>query len=428
MNKGYDVIRRRTSGCTCRAAVFPRPGTRRNGLSPLLAILTAVGALAAAGMVARAEPVDEVDCSVEASPRTLNVGRSVEVTVSVRLSWGGGFEGWPVTLRVTKGPNAGLRLSESTDSKGDARFSYSSDLSGTDQIETSGSISVGAFKCTTSVTWTGGLDLALVVPPAPWPCDVLPFIREFIDFTATVRSNGQPQAGVDVEFEVVSGPHIGRKSVKTTSGSSGSCSYRLVGDGLGGTDEVAVTIVGTSVSETAYGQWDFGYRPCPKKPLDAYMGCVVCLLWYECHVSSPESSGPAGQSADAVVLDAYRRVRDERLQSRVGGRRLTELYYRHSPEAIAIVVGRPELRERAAGFLEDHAAKAKALADRGRIEVTRAEIEEVDALLLEFGAAASEEMQRAIEDVRAILLDDRALEEFGVRVRQVGEEEEGVKR
>lgn len=100
------------------------------------------------------------------------------------------------------------------------------------------------------------------------------------------------------------------------------------------------------------------------------------------------------------------------------------MYYRHSPEAIAIVAGRPELGERAAGFLEDYATKAKALADGGRIEVTQAEIEEVDTLLLEFGAVGGEEMQQAIEEVRAILLDDRALEGFGIRVRRGDEKEE----
>ncbi|MBI3753905.1 MAG: hypothetical protein HY266_07700 [Deltaproteobacteria bacterium] len=76
-----------------------------------------------------------------------------------------------VTLKVTTGPNAGLTFTAPTDANGNAIFSYTSVLVGTDQLEAEipeiPDLCTGVTSLPAHVVWTGGPDLIipLFFPP-----------------------------------------------------------------------------------------------------------------------------------------------------------------------------------------------------------------------------------------------------------------------
>jgi PKD repeat protein len=58
-------------------------------------------------------------------------------------------------------------------------------------------------------------------------------------------------------------------------------------------------------------------------------------------------------SSDSVILEELRRFRDDILAKSETGRRLTDIYYHHSPEVAGILLGNPVLAVRSAAILKD---------------------------------------------------------------------------
>lgn len=102
-----------------------------------------------------------------------NVGSSATVTAHVQDDNGNPISGRAVAFKVTSGPNAGKTGSATTDAGGNASFSYTSTLTGTDTVEASFVDDSGNTKTSNdvTVTWTSTAD---TTPPT---CRVLAIIR-----------------------------------------------------------------------------------------------------------------------------------------------------------------------------------------------------------------------------------------------------------
>jgi len=84
-----------------------------------------------------------------------SVGDTATVTATFTNSCGQPLSGVTVNFQVTSGPNAGLTGAGVTDSNGQATFTYSSTLPGTDQLQASVTNPAGTITSNTvTVTWT----------------------------------------------------------------------------------------------------------------------------------------------------------------------------------------------------------------------------------------------------------------------------------
>ena len=112
-----------------------------------------------------------------------------------------------------------------------------------------------------------------------------------------------------------------------------------------------------------------------------------------------------------------RRFRDEVLARSARGAEYTRLYYRFADETSAILETNPWLLTRAARLLDRQLPALRSLVDDGRASVTRADLDEIDALLADIAASGSPELREAVARVRLDLekLDLRA--EYGLDVR-----------
>jgi hypothetical protein len=83
------------------------------------------------------------------------VGDTATVTATLTNGCGTPLQGANVTFNVTSGPNAGTTGSGTTDTNGQARFSYSSLTPGTDTVQASVTNPAGTITSNTvQVTWT----------------------------------------------------------------------------------------------------------------------------------------------------------------------------------------------------------------------------------------------------------------------------------
>ncbi|MFP4471999.1 MAG: Ig-like domain-containing protein, partial [Bacteroidales bacterium] len=128
---------------------------------------------------------------------------------------GNPVEGKMVDFEVTSGPNAGTTYSEATDANGEVFFTYSSAVSGADQVQACFLNSQGDTQCsnTLTVNW--------MVPQAEnivltQDINTLP-IGNMHTVTATLYDEmSNPIAGRQVDFEVISGPHAGTTYSEST--------------------------------------------------------------------------------------------------------------------------------------------------------------------------------------------------------------------
>jgi hypothetical protein len=95
-----------------------------------------------------------VACTLTPATATNPAGTSHTVTATVTQN-GNPASGVMVSFTVTAGPNAGATGSGTTDSNGQAMFTYTSNgTPGADTIEASGTVSDVQFSCTAMKTWT----------------------------------------------------------------------------------------------------------------------------------------------------------------------------------------------------------------------------------------------------------------------------------
>lgn len=92
--------------------------------------------------------------SLAPSSQTHSVGESATVTATFTNTCNQPLSGTTVTFQVTSGPNTGMTGTGVTDSNGQATFTYSSNLPGTDQLQASVTNPAGTIKSNTvTVTW-----------------------------------------------------------------------------------------------------------------------------------------------------------------------------------------------------------------------------------------------------------------------------------
>ncbi|MBI3951811.1 MAG: Ig-like domain-containing protein [Acidobacteria bacterium] len=151
----------------------------------------------------------KVACRLAPPMDTNPVGTSHTVTVRVMQN-GSPVAGVPVTFNVISGPNGGTSGSGTTDSSGQATFTYTSNGTlGTDTIRASGEVDGVPFSCMATKTWVAAgpvctLEPAMAMRPAG--------SGECQFYTLTLTQNGNPVPGVRVRFTVTSGPHEGELS------------------------------------------------------------------------------------------------------------------------------------------------------------------------------------------------------------------------
>ena len=166
------------------------------------------------------------------------VGEDHTVTATILDGQGQGVDGIDVTFEIISGPNAGDSGTDTTDSDGEATFTYTGDGgSGTDVIHacyfTDNDPVNGSKVCSQTVTkvWNIVSDLGITLDP---PYD-LNLVGDDHTVTATVTDSGSPEEGVEVTFTVISGPNTGDTDTDTTD-ANGEATFAYTGDGGVGTD------------------------------------------------------------------------------------------------------------------------------------------------------------------------------------------------
>jgi hypothetical protein len=200
-----------------------------------------------------------VDVQATLTPTTdvnqVNTPHTVTATVTVN---GAPSSGTTVNFNVTAGPNTGDNGTNTTDTNGQADFTYTGDGgAGTDTIQASGNVIISGiavpFSATATKQWV--VVLATLTPTT----DVNPLNTQHT-VTATISADGSPQQGVNVSFNVTAGPNTGDNGIVQTD-SNGQASFAYPGDGGIGTDtiEASGTVIVNGVpvpfSVTAQKRW-----------------------------------------------------------------------------------------------------------------------------------------------------------------------------
>jgi uncharacterized repeat protein (TIGR01451 family) len=203
-----------------------------------------------------------------ASPRALTTytlapasgSRVVGQSYTLTATWGNPpIAGEPVTFNVTSGPNAGMTFSTTTDTNGNAFWTYASTATGTDTI-TATFIRPKVTTNAVTVTWNA-------VPKTDPKVTVAapPFVRvgNTATFTAVV-TNGGPDAGTGVELRapVPSGTTLASASstVGTCSGTTPIiCAIGTLANGASATVTIVLTtstVGALTLNATVSGDYD----------------------------------------------------------------------------------------------------------------------------------------------------------------------------
>ena len=198
------------------------------------------------------EWVDPI-CALEPITDTALVGTSHTVTVTVNRNPGIPEDGLTMNFAVTTGPNAGVVVApQDTDGFGQADFTYTSNgTPGTDTIQVSGTIDgLVPFSCIATKEW---VDVACGLDPPT----AINEIGTSHTVTATVRRNGIPEVGLNVTFDITSGPNVGEPAFVAATDTNGTVDYTYTDTGTGGTDiiEASATISGIPFNCTAQKEW-----------------------------------------------------------------------------------------------------------------------------------------------------------------------------
>lgn len=197
--------------------------------------------------------------TIDLSPTsaTNDVGASHTVTATVKEN-DTPVVGTTVTFTVTSGPNAGLTGTDVTDASGQATFTYSSSVAGTDTIEASYVDSAGKTRVSNDVTKTWivrNADLSVLkTGPA--------FVQNggSVTYTITVTNNGPATAHNAVVSDAVPASITGASASPSQGSCSGSftCNLGDIASGSSATITIHGTVStgGSSVSNTASASSD----------------------------------------------------------------------------------------------------------------------------------------------------------------------------
>jgi hypothetical protein len=171
---------------------------------------------------------------------TNEVGTTHTVTATILDGQGQGVQGIEVTFEVISGPNTGDTNTDTTDSNGEATFTYTgAGGSGTDVIQACYDDN-GFEVCSRTVTkvWNIVSDLDITLDP-PYDLNV---VGEDHTVTATVTDSGSPILGVSVSFTVIAGPNVGDNGVSVTN-VNGNAIFTYTGNGGVGTDLIQACFI-----------------------------------------------------------------------------------------------------------------------------------------------------------------------------------------
>ncbi|MCS6804774.1 MAG: Ig-like domain-containing protein, partial [Blastocatellia bacterium] len=197
-------------------------------------------------------------CSLRPSTDTNQVGTSHAVTVTVTQN-GAPQAGVAVSFTVS-GANTASGTG-TTDTNGQATFSYTGSNTGLDTITASGSLSGVPFSCTASKTW---VDNQCSLSPATATNQ----IGTTHTVTVTVTQNGAPQAGVTVNFNVTAGPNAGVNGMGTTD-NNGQAMFTYMSNGTPGTDTIQASGSLSSVPFSCTASKTWINAACSLAPLTA---------------------------------------------------------------------------------------------------------------------------------------------------------------
>ncbi|HEX3527742.1 MAG TPA: carboxypeptidase regulatory-like domain-containing protein [Thermoanaerobaculia bacterium] len=184
---------------------------------------------------------------------TQAVGTPYNATALVTDGAGHPLVNATVTFRVTAGPNAGKTGTGTTDSSGQAIFSYTSTTPGTDTLDAEIALAAGGVLASNQVTaaWTAPWTLTLAPAAQTQP------IHGTATLTATLEDGArQPVPGVAVTLQVTSGPNAGA-SAQATTGAAGTATFTLSSNSIG-TDVLQGSIAQgptTVLSNAATATW-----------------------------------------------------------------------------------------------------------------------------------------------------------------------------
>jgi RHS repeat-associated protein len=168
-----------------------------------------------------------VSLTLSPSQATHAVGAPYNATVGATDGAGHPVANLTVAFQVLSGPNTGLTGQGTTDAGGQALFTYTSALAGTDTLDAAIGLAGGAALASNPVTatWTSTSTLGLVLAPLS---QTLP-VGTAAGLTATLLDgSGQPIPNQTVTFTVTSGPDAGTAGQATTS-AAGVASFSYTG-------------------------------------------------------------------------------------------------------------------------------------------------------------------------------------------------------
>ncbi|HKQ49078.1 MAG TPA: Ig-like domain-containing protein [Phycisphaerae bacterium] len=196
----------------------------------------------------------DVGCDIVPLDDTNLVGTLHNLTISVTKD-GAPAANQLVAVNILAGPNAGFANFVQTgplngNPAGQASLSYLSNGNpGTDTIRASGTISGVPFQCEATKTW---ISASCSLAPA---ADTNQENTQHT-VTITVLKNGAPAPGIDITYNIISGPNTGLVLMNTTNG-AGHSSFTYTGAGGPGTDTIQATgeVDGVPILCTATKTW-----------------------------------------------------------------------------------------------------------------------------------------------------------------------------
>lgn len=145
-------------------------------------------------------------------------GATQAINAHVQSNTGDPISGRAVTFTVISGPNVGKSGVATTSASGDAPFSYTSTIAGSDTLQGCMTNTSGLIQCSNqvTVTWTGvnSISYSLMLAPAS---ATNPVGSSHVVTAQVYNSSGQPVPGVSVLFSVTSGPDAGTTSTSVTN-------------------------------------------------------------------------------------------------------------------------------------------------------------------------------------------------------------------
>lgn len=198
--------------------------------------------------------IPTVSIALAPATATEQIGSAYNATATVTDGNGQPVGNLNVSFLIASGPNQGTTVAATTNVSGQAFFTYTGNIAGTDQLSASVVGTNGQIGATpATIVWEGPTYYAVTLTPATQTDG----IGSTATLTATVAvPGGIPAPGVTVSFQVTDGPDAG-KTFSGVSDSAGHAQFSFSNTVLG-TDSVSASVTAngsTFTSNTATVQW-----------------------------------------------------------------------------------------------------------------------------------------------------------------------------